>query len=402
MRLALAIAALLLLSVWGHSAAQNASSSPIAAQIEAMQKEQAEMLKKLKALEEQLARLKEQQAKQEAATAKAPKPVTAGFGKVKFDGLMQQWLVGASGGGANNTARIRRMELKFSGEALPELRWTVVIDPAKSLSVNSTSVGGTTVATGVNQSSNILQDAFMTYIAGPHFSVDIGQEKIPISLNGLRSSGQLLTVERPIMNVLPMNYGRVGDLRDLGVQLHGTYPQIDYTVAVLNDSGPRQNDVDNNNRKDAMVRLVYKGLPSTQIGFGGTIGTESYGASKVPRKRFGADLSLNRGAHTFEVEYARSLDAPAGVSVRSEGGYALYAYRWTPRLQLLAQVDTWDPDVDLSLDREWDYTLGANWYLAGHNAKIQLNLVRKDIQARAPSFLGLSRTLFMAGFQTAW
>jgi hypothetical protein len=69
---------------------------------------------------------------------------------------------------------------------------------------------------------------------------------------------------------------------------------------------------------------------------------------------------------------------------------------------LVGKVDTWDPNLGAPRDREWDYTLGANWYLAGNNAKIQINLVRKDIQSSAPSFLGPARTLYMAGFQTAW
>ena len=251
------------------SLAQDGADGKIAAQIEEMQKEQAEMLRKLKSLEEQLAKLKEQQARREAAAKKAPAPVTAGFGKIQFDGLMQQWLVGADGGGAASTARIRRMELKFAGEVRPNVRWTVMVDPAKSLSVNTTSVNGTTVATGVNQSSNILQDAFITYVAGPHLSVDVGQEKIPISMEGLRSSSQLLTIERSIMNTLPTNSGRMGDIRDTGIQVRGSYPQVEYTVAVMNDTGPRQNDVENNNRKDAMYRLVYRGLRSARIGFGG-------------------------------------------------------------------------------------------------------------------------------------
>lgn len=384
------------------SLAQDGADGKIAAQIEEMQKEQAEMLRKLKSLEEQLAKLKEQQARREAAAKKAPAPVTAGFGKIQFDGLMQQWLVGADGGGAASTARIRRMELKFAGEVRPNVRWTVMVDPAKSLSVNTTSVNGTTVATGVNQSSNILQDAFITYVAGPHLSVDVGQEKVPISMEGLRSSSQLLTIERSIMNTLPTNSGRMGDIRDTGIQVRGSYPQVEYTVAVMNDTGPRQNDVDNNNRKDAMYRLVYRGLRSAQIGFGGTLLTDSVGASKTPRKRFGADLSFNRGAHTFEFEYGRALDLSAGSSVRAEGANWLYAFRLTPRLQLVGKVDTWDPNLGAPRDREWDYTLGANWYLAGNNAKIQINLVRKDIQSSAPSFLGPARTLYMAGFQTAW
>ena len=392
----------LLASAWCSCVAQDDGSNQITHQIAAMQKEQAEMLRKLKSLEDQLAKLKEQQSKKEEAAKKMPAAVTSGFGKVRAGGLMQQWLVGASGGGVNSSARIRRMELKFAGDMRPDLQWTVMVDPAKPLSLNTTALEGVTVATSVNPRSNMVQDAFMTFVANPHLSIDLGQQRVPLGMAALRPSSQLLTVERPLMNSLPIANGFTGDSRDVGIQIRGTYPRVDYTLAVLNDTGLLQNDVENNNRKDVVGRVVFRGLPYSHLGLSGTLRTDSTGASKIPRKRFGAELAVNHGAHTLEWEYGRALDAPAGTAVRSEGGYLSYAYRVSPAVHLIARGDLWDPGLGLANDKEHDYTVGANWYLSGNNAKVQFNLVRKQIQAGAPAFLGLSRTLFMTAFQTAW
>jgi len=393
---------LALLIVSRNCSAQNGDAQNIEAQLKALQAQQAQMQRQIQALQDQLAKMKEEQNRKEEASKKAPSFVSSGFGHIKFDGLSQQWLVGAVGNGSNNTARIRRMELKFSGEIRPDVRWTVMIDPAKSLGVTTTKIGGTTVATGINQASSILQDVFVSYAHSPHLTLDVGQQKVPLSLEGLRSSAQLLTVERAIFNTLPVNNGRVGDVRDPGVQVKGTYPQVDFTLALLNDSGPQQNTTDNNNRKDLLYRVVYKGLCYTQMGVSGTLGAESFGASKVPRRRFGGELATNYGPHTFEFEYAYAKDAPSGASVRAEGGYALYAYRINPRLQFVARGEIWNPNLAVSNGSERDYTLGLNWFLRGHNAKVQFNWVRKDIDSGAPGFLGLARTLFLTNFQTSW
>jgi hypothetical protein len=393
--------ALFLLVLPIESQGNNEETRKIEEQLKALQEQQAQMLKQVQALQDQLAKMKEEQMKKEKAAKEAPQAVTAGFGKIKFNGLSQNWVVGGFGNGTNNTARLRRMELKFVGEIRPDVQWTVMFDPAKSLSVNTTTVGGTTVATGINQASNILQDAFISYAPNSHLSINVGQEKVPLSMEGLRSSAQLLTVERAIFNTLPVNNGRVGDIRDVGIQVKASYPQVDFALALLNDSGPRQNTTDNN-RKDLLYRAVYKGLRYTRIGVNGTVATESFGASKVPRQRFGGDLTVHYGPHIFEFEYAYAKDAPAGATIRAEGGYALYAYQINSRLQLVARGEIWNPNLGVSNVSERDYTLGLNWYLRGHNAKIQLNWVRKDIDSGAPSFLGPARTLLLTNFQTAW
>ncbi len=187
-------------------------------QVNALQEQQTKLQQQIEALQKQLAQLREQQATKAEAGRKTPAPVTAGFGSIQFDGLMQQWFVGAFGNGGTNTARMRRLELKFSGQVRPDVRWTVMVDPAKTLSVNTTSLGGTVVATGINRSSAILQDAYVSYTLNPQLTINLGQEKVPLSMAALRSSGQLLTVERPLMNVVPAANGRLGDMRDVGVQ----------------------------------------------------------------------------------------------------------------------------------------------------------------------------------------
>ncbi|NCO91889.1 MAG: hypothetical protein GW880_11265, partial [Armatimonadetes bacterium] len=59
-----------------------------------------------------------------------------------------------------------------------------------------------------------------------------------------------------------------------------------------------------------------------------------------------------------------------------------------------------DPSKAVVNDRERDYLLGATYFLKGKNAKLQLNLVRKDMDAASP--FAASRTQLLINFQTAW
>jgi hypothetical protein len=106
------------------------------------------------------------------------------------------------------------------------------------------------------------------------------------------------------------------------------------------------------------------------------------------------------GPHILEAEVAEAKDgAPV---VKGRGGYVTYAYSFSPGWQGVVRYDRWDPNTAVGGDAEHDWVLGANYYIRGRNARIQLNVVRKSIGAAAPAYLGSSRTLVLTNFQTAW
>lgn len=374
----------------------------MAQRLEKLQQQQAELLGRLNDLHKQIEALKEEQRQRDLNASKTPASAKVGFGNLKIDGLLQQWFTFASGGGVNSSASVRRAEIKLSGDIRPDVHWVIVLDPAKPLVLTTTTIAGEQVVTGVKQSSRILKDAFISYTATPALSVDIGQQKFPFSMMGMRPSSQLPTVERPLINLLPYNWGRMGDYRDIGIQVRYATRDAQATLALMNDNGSSMNTVDDDNRLDTMYRIVYKGFPGMHLGIAGTLGNGSTGHAKSPFKRLGLEFGWTGNGHTVEAEYVRATDAPAGAVMRSRGGYVGYLYRLNPQLELAVRYEFWDPDTSMRDNIENDYTFGANWYLKGHYAKIQISLVRKVIGANAPAFLGSSRTLILSNFQTTW
>src|SRR5690348_4116616 len=109
---------------------------------------------------------------------------------VQIDGLLQVWyLDGQTITNAHDTYRIRRADIKLSGVISPRVRWHISFDGAKALNLNkSTTVVGDSSAlkdAAVDQRSRILQEASINVAVLPSLRVDVGQQIIPLSYEGI-------------------------------------------------------------------------------------------------------------------------------------------------------------------------------------------------------------------------
>ena len=338
-----------------------------------------------------------------APAAKAPQSIETGYGKIKFNGLLQGWYAGGTGG-FRDTFRVRRSELKLSGEITPYARWTVMIDPSKALGLNNsyTVVNGVPVLadTSVNQASRILQDAFLTLDYNKNIHVNVGQFKIPLSLEGLQSSAALETVERALFASDRARAGTYGDVRDLGVMVHGPLSSsVDYQIGLFNGSGENQNDLDKNDQKAVAGRLTVHPsfLRGLRIGGSGVWGNGS-GPARPRRDRVGAELLFKRDAWTIKSEFMSGTDS----DLHRQGYYGHVGYRVAPKIETIFRIDTWDPDTRLQSSstntRERDFITGVNYYLTENNLKFQANYLRKTFANQ----LTPSRNLFLVNLQASW
>jgi hypothetical protein len=329
--------------------------------------------------------------------------VESGFGKIKFNGLLQGWY--SSGNGSfRDTFRLRRTELKFSGQITPQVKWTIMIDPSKGLSVNNTytTINGARVVadTSVNQASRILQDAYITLNYIKKMRIDIGQYKVPLSMEGLQSSATLDTVERGLFMTDKARGGGLGDIRDLGVMISGPITKnFDYQLGFFNGGGENQNDVDKNDQKVVIGRLVVRPrfVKGLQLGASGAWGNGQR-ADRPRRDRLGGEVLYLNKSFKFKSELMGATDG----DIHRLGYYTLFGYKLAPKLEAVFRFDSFDPDTRRETNStnvtERDFILGFNYFINENNVKLQVNYVRKTFNNNIVP----PRNLVLVNLQTSW
>lgn len=317
-----------------------------------------------------------------------------------FNGLVQGWYA-AGDAGLRDTFRIRRTEVYFNGQITNKARWQVMVDAAKTLSLETTaaSLADAQPLTGVtvSQPSRILQNAVITFDYTPKVNVSVGQFKLPLSLEGQQSSGRLETVERALFLSDRARGGNYGDVRDLGLLVRGGVgARVDYQVGIFNGVGESQNDVDCNDQMALAGGMLWRVWDRLQIGSSGA--WSGSGIDRPRRDRLGAELQLTRGRFTLKSELMTGHDGP----LSRRGYYGHVGWRLAARVEAVFRLDTWDPDTGSEATPasllERDYVTGVNIFLSRHNLKLQANYLRKTFP-NGP--LG-GRNVFLVNTQTFW
>ena len=337
------------------------------------------------------------------APALPPLTVETGGIKLKLSGLFQGWYT-ATSGPAVDSFRLRRTELKFSGDMSSRVKWALMFDAAKALSLSTSSamVGGQQVLIGssIGQSGRVLQDAFASLVVSPSLTIDLGQQKLPLSMEGVQSSGKLETIERALFMSDKARGGGYGDVRDLGLMVRGKLARghLDYFAGVFNGLGESQNDQDKNDQKDLAVRLLARPTFVKGLQVGGSFARDGFKRlSQAGRERHGVELLYARGALGLKSEVMFGRDG----AVPRRGGYVQATQRLNRNLQAIFRFDTWDPDsrtnaaADTVAERDW--LSGVTYTIANSGAWLQLNYVRKTFADVAPA-----RNLFIANIQSTW
>jgi phosphate-selective porin len=239
----------------------------------------------------------------------------------------------------------------------------------------------------------VLQDAVFTldrFPFLPHHKLDLGQYKLPLTEEGLRSSAKLDTAERSFIS------RTFGDQRDIGAMLTGEWPVVTYQLGVFNGSG--QNQADANDQKDLTGRVVLRPLEALKSFMDvPEVGQLEVGLSGYHRPVHGSTFNKKRLGYEARYEYQNLAlkweymfgQGTAGSNATTEnaltatGWYAQAGYTlapWIPKLQAVLKFESWDPNELASLDKERDLTLGLNYFIDKSHAKAQLNWVHKDEQ----------------------
>ncbi len=283
-------------------------------------------------------------------------PMEVGMGSARLGMLLQEWYTFDDH--AHDTFRHRRMEFGVSGKLTDHFNWKFQIDPALVREDNTT--------------RSILKDVYFSFDGIPHHEVRLGQYKVPITEEGFRNSGLIDTIERSFI-------GRTfGDKRDIGLMTLGSWKYVDYQVGVFN--GDELNRFDSNDQKDLAARLVLKPFPDSPFLKGFQGGTNMYfrttNGSADDKKRIGAEARYEYGPLALKAEYMQGQD---GI-VPANGWYTQAGYRFLPRWETVFRFEGFDPNERISENKEYDTTIGLNYFLVHPTTKLQLNYVHKDAQ----------------------
>ena len=310
------------------------------------------------------------------------------FGHVTFSGLLQGWYLSGTGT-FNDQFKLRRTELKLTGVVSPAVKWTVMVDPAKALTIINT----TSRRRDDNIVTGIVQDVILTLSLNKHLNLNAGQFKVPLSLEGLESSAGLDT-ERALFISDRVRGGAYGDIRNIGVMAFGPVTRrLDYQVGIFDGSGDTPDDGTNYDQKAIAARVTYRprAVPGLQIGTSRVRGTATTLAAR--RNRLGAEALYVNGPVTLKSEYMVGQDGP----LERKGRYVHFAYKLTPKWEGTLRYDTFDPDTHrettVASVTERDYIAGFNYFVDNRYVMAQFNCVRKTFRNGivTPSYVGAMR-----------
>jgi phosphate-selective porin O/P len=277
--------------------------------------------------------------------------------------------------------KIRKADLKFLGDLSPLIHWRISVDAAKTLSVSTTTAEISDTAAlssaAIDQKTRMLQEAAVTYTPTKHLSIDVGQQLVPLTIEGWIPLSNLETIERANFISEKSRAVGLGYVYDLGASANGTTAMgIEYHAGVFNEMGDDQNSTDANDQKALMGRLDYHIplVPGLQLG--GSGGYEP-GNFTQRKQRFGTDAQYKTDAFTLRAETMAARDG----ALRRFGWYGLGALRVTRDAQLVARYDSWDRDrtgeSTLNNAFERQILLGGTYAIEGTTGKVALNIIHQ-------------------------
>lgn len=240
--------------------------------------------------------------------------------------------------------------------------------------------GGLGSATGVRAQAT---DLYIQWSRHKFAQIRAGQFKTPYGYEQLHSDTRVMTVERTLVS------DRIALGRGIGVQVAGDAGPLSYAAGAFNGNGTNLTFNDDEGFLTVARAAVTPWKRGTSdrwsIGVNGFTG-EDRAAPAAPelgftgntfagtRDGWGVDTQLVAGKLELWGELLRAQYDPAapGPARDLTGWYTGAGWMLTRRLQAVAMIDRLDaPAEDVRT-----FTLGGNYFIKGHDLKLQINLMR--------------------------
>ncbi len=332
-----------------------------------------------------------------------PTTLKIGDGELKFGLLLQGWYVtddsdrSTTGTAPSpwlgntvglNTFRLRRSEIKLNGKITPSWGFEVMFDPAK------------TQNTAAGQDGKILQDLAVTFLGLKGHEISLGQKKIVVTEEGVRSSSELDFGERAQVT------RGFSDRRETGLFYKGEFNEhVTGYVSITNGTPANTND-DSNDTLFWAGRVDVKPIAGLLAGVsGGTSGGET--TQHLSRTRYGAHVRYD-GSDDLPIairfEYLRAKDGNAnGTNLNRDGFYGTVLYTIDKLYQFGIRYDEINRNKDVDGNKTKTFTAGFHYMVKGKNINLKLDYFNiKEEGRRLNNVLDEKYSQFLLAAQVAF
>ena len=320
----------------------------------------------------------------------APKPAAAPLptslrigdsGELKFGLLLQGWYVtddspaatGSSWLGNTtgyNTFRLRRAEIKLNGKITPDWGFEVMLDPSKSQNVTGSA----------DTDGKILQDLAVTYLGLKGHEFSLGQKKIALTEEGVRSSSELDFAERAQVT------RTFSDRRETGFFYKGEYGEMVGAQASVTNGTVSNSNSNTNDTLFAAARFDVKPIHGLLVGASGGTGAVSGGTNHLGRTRWGLHVKYDGGDDLplgFRAEYVKATDQQLGKDdLNRDGFYVTVLYTIEKQFQLGVRYDELNNNKDVDGNKTKMLTAGFHYLIKGKNINLKLDYFNINQEGR--------------------
>ncbi|HKZ36122.1 MAG TPA: porin [Chryseolinea sp.] len=300
-------------------------------------------------------------------------------------------------------ARVRRLRLRFDGFIYtPRLSYVIQLAFSRAdMDFDDTGV------------PNVIRDAMIIYAITDHFSVGVGQTKLPGNRQRVNSSGDLQFADRSVVNAT-FNIDR-----DFGLQLYynNNIQWLHYVLRGVISSGDGRNitssdrglaytgriellpfgkftnggdyfegDLSRETSPKVSLGLTYSNNQNA-IRTGGQIGRYLYDSRDIITNM--ADFLIKYNGWAFASEFLhRHVSDPITVNDQGDQRYVYsghgmnfqgsYLFKNNYEFALRYSYVKPDPVIRQLEERTRQYTLGASKYIRGHRLKLQADLTYEE------------------------
>ena len=309
-------------------------------------------------------------------------------------------------------ARTRRLRLRFDGFIYtPRLNYVIQLAFTRAdMDYDDTGF------------PNIIRDAMIIYALNNHFSIGVGQTKLPGNRQRVNSSGDLQFADRSIVNAT-FNIDR-----DFGLQLYynNSFQDFNYVLRGAISSGDGRNIVSSDRGLAYTGRvellplgkftnggdyfegdLARESSPKISVGLtysnnqnairtGGQLGRYLYDSRDILTNM--ADFLIKYNGWSFAAEFLhRNAKDPITINDQGDKRYVYVghglncqgSYLFKNNYELALRYSYVKPDAQIQEleERTRQYTVGASKYIRGHRLKLQTDLTYEQnawLQGEAP------------------